>query len=421
MKLTDTGLRRQPFLTHGKPLVTVPYASQQAAFQFLHDTHRHDRGLGLFHGPPLSGKTTILKHFTSSLPDDHAFAVTNAAGATLADILEDILGQFGYDAGFNSARERFNMIKVFARQQAGNDRAPLLVIDNAHTMSPALFDLLKEFAELRIRHRCAIRMVLASDRPISPLIRATGLKSIEARVTGQFLLRPLTAMETTGYLHKKLKSGGCGAPADVLPVPVCSRLHEASGGWPGMIDRMAMRTIAQAQRCPVRVEDVPPPAKPGGHGEGRPAMLRPVPNPRPVATKTSTTQLILTRGGRTLQRIVLDKPRLTIGRNPLCDIHVDDNGVSRHHAILVRNDNATIIIDLKSRNGTRVNDQRVSSQVLINDDVISIGDYRLKVIDSSARRRVTLRGAGWDESTIAKSVRKLRAVIARHTGARGGS
>jgi type II secretory pathway predicted ATPase ExeA len=399
-------------------LVTVPYASQQAAFRFLHDTHGHDRGLGLFHGPPLSGKTTILQHFTSSLPDDYAVAVTNASGATIAHILQDVLGQFGYGAGFNSARERFNMIKVFARQQAGKDRAPLLVIENAHTMSPVLFELLNEFAELRIRHKSAIRVVLASDRPLSPLIEATGLRSIAARVTGKFLLRPLTAMETTGYLHQKLKGGGCRAPADVLPVPVCSRLHEASGGWPGMIDRMAVRTIAQAKRCPVRVEDVPPPEKTGSLPEGRPAKLHPVPTARPVESKSSAPQLIVTRRGQTLRRITLDKPRLTIGRNPLCDVHADDNGVSRHHAILVRNDNATIIIDLKSRNGTRVNDQRVNSQVLINDDVISIGEYRLKVIDPGARRRVTLRGAGWDESTIAKSVKKLRAVVARHTGGR---
>ena len=81
MKLTDTGLRRQPFLTHGKPLVTVPYAAQKAAFRFLHDTHFHDRGLGLFHGPPLSGKTTILQRFMSSLPGDYAVAVIDAAGA----------------------------------------------------------------------------------------------------------------------------------------------------------------------------------------------------------------------------------------------------------------------------------------------------------------------------------------------------
>jgi len=37
-------------------------------------------------------------------------------------------------------------------------------------------------------------------------------------------------------------------------------------------------------------------------------------------------------------------------------------------------------VDLKSRNGTFVNSQPVQSKVLRNDDIISIGEYRLKVI-----------------------------------------
>jgi len=284
MKLIDTGLRKQPFTTHGQPLITVPYASQKAAFRFLHDTQFHDRGLGLFHGPALSGKTTILRRFMSSLPDHYAVAITDGAGVQAASLLTDVLSQFGYAAGFDSSRERFNMIKVFARQQAGNDRAPLLIIENAHAMSPILFDLLVEFSELRVSHRCAMRIVLASDRPILPLIRAMNLDSISARVTGKFLLRPLMPPETTRYLHLKLKSGGCESPGDVLPPPVCHRLHDASGGWPGMIDRMAVRTLAQAQRCPARIEDVPQQARPAGnainsHVAVRGGTNRPLQNP----------------------------------------------------------------------------------------------------------------------------------------------
>jgi len=79
MKLADTGLRKQPFRTQGKPLVLVPYASQKNAIQFLNDTRVNKCGLGLFHGPPLSGKTTIVQRFASSLPGDHATAVVDGA------------------------------------------------------------------------------------------------------------------------------------------------------------------------------------------------------------------------------------------------------------------------------------------------------------------------------------------------------
>ena len=63
MKLSDTGLRIQPFRTHGKPLEVVPYASQKNALKFLQQTLANKRGSGLFHGPSLSGKTTIIQRF----------------------------------------------------------------------------------------------------------------------------------------------------------------------------------------------------------------------------------------------------------------------------------------------------------------------------------------------------------------------
>ena len=118
MKLADSGLRKQPFGTHGKPLVLVPYASQRNAIQFLDETRVNKRGLGLFHGPALSGKTTIVQRFASSLPSDHAVAIVDGKHEDPASFLKEILGQYGYDHGFNTASERFNMIRVVALQQA---------------------------------------------------------------------------------------------------------------------------------------------------------------------------------------------------------------------------------------------------------------------------------------------------------------
>ncbi|MDH4071521.1 MAG: hypothetical protein OEV41_00285, partial [Gammaproteobacteria bacterium] len=126
MKLADTGLRIQPFRTHGKPLVLVPYASQANAIQFLNDTRMNRRGLGLFHGPPLSGKTTIIQQFASSLPRDHAVAIVDGASADTTTFLKSILNQYGYDHGFSTASERFNMIRVVALQQAAVGQAPVL-------------------------------------------------------------------------------------------------------------------------------------------------------------------------------------------------------------------------------------------------------------------------------------------------------
>ncbi len=392
MKLADTGLRVQPFRTHGKPLVLVPYASQTNAIKFLNETRRNRQGLGLFHGPPLSGKSTIIQRFADTLPPDYSRAVVDGARADSATLLQEILSQFGYDQGFNTTSERFNMVRVLAMHQAAIDQAPVLIVENVNAMSPVLLEMLCELAEMTVDGASALRIVLVSDKPMLPLVRAPAMQSIESRLTGKFLLKPMTRTETATYVHKKLKGGGCGDPKSLMPPAVCDRLHESSGGWPGVVDRLAMMAIAAAERPPLSAEHIPekPPEK------KPPNVVRPTPH------------LILTCRGQTMKRIALDKPRMLIGRNELCDIDIVHEWISRQHAVVMRNRNSTIVVDLKSCNGTWVNGKRVKHHVLMNNDVISLGDHRLKFIDPSATKRTSMRGAGWDDTTLARSIKTFR-------------
>jgi len=102
---------------------------------------------------------------------------------------------------------------------------------------------------------------------------------------------------------------------------------------------------------------------------------------------------------------------MIIGRNEPSDLLIDGEWISRYHAALFRTRGMTIIVDLKSTNGTYVNGKRVMRQVLINNDIISVGDHRIKFIDPAATRRISLTGTQLDEATITRSVEKLRAVI----------
>ncbi|MDX1406211.1 MAG: FHA domain-containing protein, partial [Woeseiaceae bacterium] len=217
--------------------------------------------------------------------------------------------------------------------------------------------------------------------------------SIESRLTGKFLLKPMTRTETATYAHAKLKSGGCKKPKDVMPPAVCARLHSESGGWPGVVDQLAMMALANAERIPLLAEHVPARRQ---KKQKPPNVINPPP------------QLILTCKRETLKKYSLDKPYYLIGRNAMCDIEISQHWISRQHAVLIRNSKATVIVDLNSHNGTYVNGKRVEKQVLINNDIISLGDHRLKFIDPSITSRPALGDVGWDSTTLAESIRDFR-------------
>jgi pSer/pThr/pTyr-binding forkhead associated (FHA) protein len=71
--------------------------------------------------------------------------------------------------------------------------------------------------------------------------------------------------------------------------------------------------------------------------------------------------------------------RISLGRGK-AHVSVDDPKVSRHHADLEWTGEAFKIIDLKSTNGVLVNDEKVETRVLSANDVITVGDTRLRVV-----------------------------------------
>ena len=71
---------------------------------------------------------------------------------------------------------------------------------------------------------------------------------------------------------------------------------------------------------------------------------------------------------------------LTIGRREDNDISLDDPAVSGHHAKIDSLGNRFVLIDLKSKNGSFVNDRLIDSHGLKDGDVVAIGGHSL-VID----------------------------------------
>lgn len=413
MELRAAGLQEQPFRSHGRPLVFVGYAAQEEAFEFLEQTYKNIHGLGLFQGPTLSGKTTIIRHFAELQGTKSAVAVVDGAGLNTTALLEAMLSQFGFEHKFNSVNELINMVKVFILQQTASGKPPLCIIENTHAMNPSALHVLCELAKIRVREKFALRLVLVSDRPIQYITKAPAMEGIAKRLSGDFHLAPLTVDEVTDYLFAKMRSGGCFDPENVFPDDVCDELHAASGGWPGIVDRLALLALAKAEYCPVRREHIERPAIPDSTLTADAAIPEDAKTGGKEGSRVPPPTIYLTHNGKTVKKLVLDGPRLLVGRSKHNDLSIDSSFVSRHHAMFVRNDKATLLMDLNSSNGTFVNSRRISNQVLIDNDIITIGNYGIKFVDPAARDRVALEGLGFSDTIVMKSLEDMRRVLAK--------
>lgn len=80
--------------------------------------------------------------------------------------------------------------------------------------------------------------------------------------------------------------------------------------------------------------------------------------------------------------IELHSPRMTIGRDALCDLELEDDFVSRVHAVLELIGDQWRLTDHGSLNGTFVNDRRIEEHSLSSGDEIHIGNHFFRFLCS---------------------------------------
>lgn len=91
--------------------------------------------------------------------------------------------------------------------------------------------------------------------------------------------------------------------------------------------------------------------------------------------------------GSIVQERVLDKPCIRIGRREGNDIRIDNLAVSGNHAKIEKVNGSYMIVDLKSTNGTFVNNRKIVQAKLQHLDEITIGKHTLVFEDESQSQR----------------------------------
>jgi len=95
---------------------------------------------------------------------------------------------------------------------------------------------------------------------------------------------------------------------------------------------------------------------------------------------TATEQIVLRPSGWQGRAHPLDGREISIGRHPSNTVRLHDDRASRYHCVLRPDDqNRYVVEDLGSRNGTRVNEVRVTRTHLDVGDVVRVGGHEFVV------------------------------------------
>lgn len=326
--------------------LVVSYESHQVALRFLADAVNQENGVALLQGPRGAGKTTITLEQATWWRRDVPVAVFDGRKAATRELVSGMLAQYGVEVVPQQDEQMLQVLGKYLSQQTRSGKAPILIVDNADRLSSSTLSLLNWLAALDTRGRWSLRIVLTGAERLAELASKHSLRSIERRHPAVFALNPLSKREAVIYLRTRLVIAGGEKPEELFPIEVCERLHELSRGWPGRLNDFALEAMSRTEA---------------------------------LADTRGMPRVIVTKDGATLAEYPISKRECIIGRDRVADIVLEDSYVSKLHAMLQLYANGLVLLDLNSTNGTLVNSVETKKTVLRNNDIISLGGYRLKV------------------------------------------
>jgi len=101
--------------------------------------------------------------------------------------------------------------------------------------------------------------------------------------------------------------------------------------------------------------------------------MSPAPEPGVGADRADAAYLVVLAGSNVGEMYKVEKDRTVMGRGDKVDIRLVDEGISRVHAAVVREDERVFLEDMGSTNGTFCNGVRVQRQDLADGDKILLG------------------------------------------------
>jgi hypothetical protein len=252
---------------------------------------------------------------------------------------------------------------------------PVMIIDNADHLYPSSLGIVNTLAGIEVNANFGIRFILSGHDALQNLINSDGMSNVAQRYPGNYSLGPLSAKETMIYLHARMQAAGSERADTVFPFDVCDRLREQSGGWPGRLNKFALEAINRSSGFPLSVVDTVSPKKkmPNRVTEELPDL-----NQTDAASR-QPPRLQISRNGRKIDEYTFKEKKVLLGRSDFADVIVNDDFVSKVHAVFLLYADALVLLDLNSANGTTVNSETVKKTILRSDDIISLGNHRVKV------------------------------------------
>ena len=242
-----------PFGRDPRPEDLFLATSYQEAFARLELMVEY-RYLGLLTGEVGSGKSTLIRRLFNAVdPLKYQPIYMNLADLKPRDFYAELLFHAGERSPYSLAKAKRLWNGLLEERAAQNDRTFLVVIDEAQTLSEAMFIELRFAMSHRLDSCSLFPLILVAQSEIRRPLNLKKNAALAQRIQLSFHLSGLSKDEVAQYVRHRMSVAAVDSP--VFAEGALSMLYSATQGIPRLINQFAGQALLEALTKNLQVID----------------------------------------------------------------------------------------------------------------------------------------------------------------------
>jgi type II secretory pathway predicted ATPase ExeA len=226
------------------PGFLYPSSQHAAALTMLEYAIESQAPFCLLTGEIGSGKTTLLRHFLRKLDKKVTVGLISNTHRQFRSIHPWALSALGIAPHDDSDIALYEALIDFFVQEYAKGRRTLLVVDEAHNLTPAILEELRLLSNVNSESDLSLQVLLVGQPELRAKLAQPELEQFAQRVSVDFHLGPLTLEDARAYVQHRLTVAG-GDPSLFHPESIAF-IHSRTSGVPRLINQLCDLALVYA-------------------------------------------------------------------------------------------------------------------------------------------------------------------------------
>lgn len=232
-----------------RPFADTPYfvanPLQANALARLRQAVTFPGGVAVLSGGPGVGKSAFLKHALAPVDSDVQLLPVDLRGAEPGEFVDAVLEGLGATTGGSGASAPPARLREALLAQRASGRQLIIALD-VSGLNVDLARRLLRFVHLTGELCAPVSLALQGPHTLHQLLDVPGLIQLRQRLSFRLKVRPLTLLETSGYLRHCLAAAGAN-PDDTMAVNAPASVYLYVAGVPRLVNTLMDAVLGEVQ------------------------------------------------------------------------------------------------------------------------------------------------------------------------------